>query len=32
MYTTKSAVHGQCGARPTVTSLAVGHHCPFTGT
>jgi len=28
----KSATHGQCNARPTVTFPAAGHHRPLTGT
>ena len=28
----KSLTHGQCDARPTVTSPAAGHHCHLTGT
>jgi len=28
----KSVMHGQCDARPTVTSPAAGHHRPLTGT
>jgi len=28
----KSLTHGQCDARPTVTSPAAGHHCRLTGT
>jgi len=28
----KSVTHGQCDARPTVTSPAVGHHRHLTGT
>ena len=27
----KSVMHGQCDARPTVTSPAAGHHRPLTG-
>jgi len=27
----KSATHGQCDARPTVTFPAAGHHRPLTG-
>ena len=25
-------MNGQCNMRPTVTFLAVGNHCPLTGT